>query len=164
MSEARHLAQLNIGRLAAPVDDPRVADFMSALDRVNSIGKRSPGFVWMMEGSGEPDTGNTESFIAGDRQLVSNLTVWTDVASLEQFVWNTVHRQFYARRAEWFEVMGEQHFVMWWVPEGYRPTLEEALVRLGHLRAHGPSEHAFGWDWLVEAQLWRQRGCAVAAE
>ncbi len=164
MTESRHLAQLNIGRLTAQPDDPRVAEFMAALDRVNSIGKRSPGFVWMMEGSGEPGRGNTENFIAGDRQLVSNLTVWTDVASLEQFVWNTVHRQFYARRAEWFEVMDEQHFVMWWVPEGHRPTLEEALARLEHLRAHGPSEHAFGWDWLAEAQLWRQRGCAVAAE
>ncbi len=160
----QQLAQLNIGRLAAPVDDPRVAEFMAALDRVNGIGKRAPGFVWMMEGSGEPGTGNTENFIAGDPQLVSNLTVWTDVASLEQFVWNTVHRQFYARRAEWFEVMGESHFVMWWVPQGHRPTLDEALARLEHLRAHGASDHAFGWDWLAEAKLWTRRGCAVAAE
>ena len=47
-----HLAELNIGRLVAETDDPRVADFMAALDRVNGIGKRMPGFVWMMEGSG----------------------------------------------------------------------------------------------------------------
>ena len=56
-----------------------------------------------------------------------------------------MHRQFYERRAEWFEVMGERHLVFWWVPEGHRPTLEEALARLAHLRAHGESEHAFGW-------------------
>ncbi len=159
-----HLAQLNVGRLAAPVDDPRVAEFMGALDRVNGIGKRSPGFVWMMEGSGEPGKGNTENCIAGDPQFVANLTVWTDVASLEQFVWNTVHRQFYARRTEWFQVMGAQHFVMWWVPEGHRPTLDEGLARLEHLRAHGASDHAFGWDWLAEAKLWTRRSCAVAAE
>jgi len=81
----RHLAQLNIGRLVADTDDPRVAEFMGALDRVNGLGKRMPGFVWMMEGSGEPGTGNTDAKIDGDPRFVSNLTVWQDVASLEIF-------------------------------------------------------------------------------
>jgi len=54
-----------------------------------------PGFVWMMEGSGEPGTGNTAHKIDGDPQFVSNLTVWEDVASLEKFVWGTIHKQFY---------------------------------------------------------------------
>lgn len=162
---ARHLAQLNVGRLVAETDDPRVADFMAALDRVNALGKRMPGFVWMMEGSGEPGTGNTEAKIGGDPRHVSNLTVWESVESLESFVWNTVHRQFYERRAEWFELMGAQHFVMWWVPAGHRPTLDEALARLEHLRAHGDSDEAFGWAWLDEARLWRTKMCsAVAAE
>ena len=133
----RHLAQLQ--RRAARggrTDDPRVAEFMAALDRVNGLGKRMPGFVWMMEGSGEPGTGNTETKIDGDPRFVSNLTVWESVEQLEHFVWNTVHRQFYERRREWFEVLGEMHLVLWWVPEGHRPTLEEALARLAHLRAH----------------------------
>jgi hypothetical protein len=145
-----HLAQLNIGRLVADTDDPRVAPFMKALDAVNGIGKRSPGFVWMMEGSGEPGTGNTEAKIDGDPRFVANLTVWEDAASLEAFVWKTVHRQFYARRAEWFEVLGEMHFVMWRVAPGHRPTLDEGLARLAHLRAHGDSDHAFGWAYLKE--------------
>ncbi|MFN3209176.1 MAG: DUF3291 domain-containing protein [Roseovarius sp.] len=160
-----HLAQLNVGRLVAPTDDPRVAEFMGALDRVNGLGKRMPGFVWMMEGSGEPGTGNTGNNIGDDPQFVANLTVWEDVKSLENFVWNTVHRQFYERRAEWFEVMGDMHFVMWWVPQGHRPSLDEALARLEHLRAEGDSDHAFGWSYLKEASLWKSRGCApVAAE
>lgn len=159
-----HLAELNIGRLLAPTDDPRVAEFMGALDRVNGLGKRMPGFVWMMEGSGTPGTGNTENCIAGDPQSVANLTVWTDIASLEQFVWNTVHRQFYQRRAAWFEVLDKMHFVMWWVPQGHRPTLEEGLERLEHLRANGASAYAFGWDWLDEAQLWKRRSCTAATE
>ena len=154
-----HLAQLNIGRLVAETDDPRVAEFMAALDRVNGIGKRMPGFVWMMEGSGEPGTGNTETKIDGDPRFVSNLTVWESVEALEQFVWNTVHRQFYERRAEWFEVLGERHLVMWWVPEGHRPTLEEALARLEHLRAHGDSDHAFGLGACEgERGCWRDAG------
>lgn len=159
-----HLAELNVVRLVAPTDDPRVADFMNNLDRINGLGKRMPGFVWMMEGSGEPGTGNTEAKIEGDPQFVSNLTVWEDLPSLENFVWNTVHRQFYNRRAEWFEVMGKMHFVMWWVPEGHRPTLDEALARLDHLNEHGASDEAFGWAWLRENGLWKDHACGVAAE
>lgn len=165
MTGQMHLAELNVGRLLAPTDDPRVAEFMAALDRVNGIGKRSRGFVWMMEGSGEPGTGNTETKIGGDAQFVSNLTVWEDVAALEHFVWNTVHRTFYERRAEWFEVLGRQHFVMWWIPAGHRPTLDEALERLAWREANGDSDWAFGWSYLKDVTLWRDRQCArVAAE
>ena len=161
---ARHLAQLNFGRLVAETDDPRVAEFMAALDRVNGLGKRMPGFVWMMEGSGEPGTGNTETKIDGDPRFVSNLTVWESVEALEAFVWKTVHRQFYERRREWFDVLGEKHLVMWWVPEGHRPTLEEGLERLAQLRAQGDSDRAFGWAYIEAARLWRERACNVAAE
>ncbi len=159
-----HLAELNIGRLLAPTDDPRVAEFMEALDRVNGLGKRMPGFVWMMEGSGEPGTGNTENHIGDDPQFVSNLTVWESVETLENFVWNTVHRQFYERRHDWFEVLGKMHFVMWWIEDGHRPTLDEGLQRLDHLRAHGNTPDAFGWDGIPEAELWRKRACSEAAE
>ena len=158
-----HLAELNIGRLNAPVDDPRVHDFMANLDRVNGMGKRMPGFVWMMEGSGEPGTGNTENSIGDDPQFVANLTVWEDADSLRNFVWNTVHKQFYERRAEWFELLGEQHFVMWLVADGHKPTLEEALARLEHLKAQGDSDFAFGWDALEGAAEWHAKQCGVAA-
>ncbi|ABG32782.1 DUF3291 domain-containing protein [Roseobacter denitrificans] len=166
MADAKmHLAELNVGRLAAPTDDPRVAEFMENLDRINGLGKRMPGFVWMMEGSGEPGTGNTEAKIDGDPLYVSNLTVWESVETLEQFVWGTVHKQFYARRQEWFEVLGEMHFVMWWVPVGHKPTLDEALERLEYLKAHGDSDHAFGWAHLTNASKWKDNRCApVAAE
>lgn len=156
MRPGYHLAELNIGRLLAPPDDPRVAPFMQALDKVNGIGKRSPGFVWMMEGSGAPGTGNTENPIDDDPQFVANLTVWEDAESLGAYVWNTVHRQFYDRRAEWFELLGEHHFVMWWVPAGNRPTLEEGLVRLDALRANGPGDEAFGWEAFGGTDRWRR--------
>ena len=159
-----HLAELNLGRLLAPTDDPRVGEFMNALDRINGLGKRMPGFVWMMEGSGGPGTGNTDAKIGGDAQFVSNLTVWESVETLEAFVWNTVHRTFYERRQEWFEVLGKMHFVMWWVPAGHKPTLEEALGKLDQLQTQGDSEAAFGWKYLKQATLWQTRSCnAVAA-
>lgn len=156
-----HLAQLNIGRLVADTDDPPVAAFMNAIDMVNGIGKRSPGFVWMMEGSGAPGTGNTEAKIAGDPRFISNLTVWETVPALENFVWNTLHRQFYERRAEWFEALTEQHLVMWWVLVGHRPTLEEALDRLAHLNARGDSDRAFGWSHLPDSRLRQRHRCAA---
>jgi hypothetical protein len=160
-----HLAELNVGRLLAPTDDPRVAEFMANLDRVNGLGKRMPGFVWMMEGSGEPGTGNTENSVEDDPQFVANLTVWEDAPSLERFVWGTIHKQFYERRAEWFALLGDQHFVMWWVPAGHRPTLDEALERMEYLKTNGPGERAFGWAQLADADQWRDNGCtAVAAE
>ncbi|MGH1329964.1 MAG: DUF3291 domain-containing protein [Paracoccaceae bacterium] len=157
-----HIAELNVARLLAPTDDPRVAEFMGALDRINGMGKRMPGFIWMMEGSGEPGTGNTEAAIGGDPQFIPNLTVWRDAPSLETFVFDTVHAKFFERRAEWFEVLGDMHLVMWWVPEGHQPTLDEALNRLEMLRQNGPSEAAFGWDYLRDAGLLGLRMQAAA--
>ncbi|MAK60542.1 MAG: hypothetical protein CMK09_06160 [Ponticaulis sp.] len=158
-----NLAELNVGRLVAPTDDPRVKDFMDNIDFINGLGKQMPGFVWMMEGSGEPGTGNTEAAVGGDPQFVSNLTVWRDVESLERFVWGTVHKKIYERRAEWFELMSEMHFVMWWVPEGHEPTLEEALEKLELRRTNGDTDEAFGWDYLKEAKMHRAHGCRSVA-
>ena len=143
-----HLAELNIGRLLAPTDDPRVADFMNNLDRINGLGKRMPGFVWMMEGSGEPGTGNTETKIDGDPQFVTNLTVWEDLASLENFVFNTLHAKFMDRKGDWFEVLKQEHFAMWWIEPGHRPTLDEGLARIKRREADGDGPDAFGWDWI----------------
>ena len=165
MTSIQHLAELNIGRLVAEPGDARVAEFMGALDKINGMGKRMPGFVWMAEGSGEPGTGNTENNIGDDPKFVANLTVWEDVESLEHFVFNTVHKQFYDRREEWFELMQDQHFVMWYVEPGHKPTLDEALERLAYKQEHGDSDQAFGWSYIKEAKLFREKSCRpVAAE
>lgn len=142
------LAELNIGRLIAPTDDPRVAEFMDNLDRINGLGKRMPGFVWMMEGSGEPGTGNTDTCIDGDPQFVANLSVWETPEQLQTFVFDTLHARFMNRGKEWFEGLVQMHFVMWWVPAGTQPTLEDALAKLRYREEHGDSADAFGWDWL----------------
>lgn len=143
--KGHHLAELNIGRLLAPVGDPRVAEFVDNIAKINGLGKRMPGFVWMLEGSGGP--GATDHALAGDPQLVPNLTVWEDLPSLERFVWGTVHKKFFERRRDWFEILGDMHFVMWWVPQRHQPTLTEALEKLEDLRANGDSDAVFGWDY-----------------
>ena len=145
-----HLAELNVRRLVAPPDDPRVVDFMNNLDRINGLGKRMPRFVWMMEGSGGPGTGNTNAKLNDDPLFVPNLTVWEDYETLSAFVYQTLHKKFIDRKAEWFEVLEDKHFVMWWILAGHMPTLDEALARLAHFRDHGETEHAFGRSYFAE--------------
>ena len=55
-------------------------------------------------------------------------------------------------------MLGETHVVMWWVPEGHRPTPEEARDRLAHRRARGGTGLTFGWSGLADARLLRDRG------
>ena len=43
-----HVAELNIGRLNYPIDDPRMAAFVDNLGRVNALAERMPGFVWRL--------------------------------------------------------------------------------------------------------------------
>ncbi|MHA7772752.1 DUF3291 domain-containing protein [Roseibium sp. M-1] len=159
MSEM-HLAELNIARLRYDINDPRVADFVNNLNRVNAAAERSPGFVWRLVADADTSVAMAPE---ADPMVIPNLSVWTDVTSLENFVFKTVHKRIYDRRAEWFDLMDKMHFVMWRVEAGHQPTLEEAFERLDHLNANGSSDHAFGWDHLREANLWRSVGCSGSA-
>ena len=49
---------------------------------------------------------------------------------------------------------------MWWVGKNHRPTAQEGRQRLEHLEAHGPSDHAFGWESLNQNNLWMTARCA----
>ena len=154
----QHLAQLNIGRFRYPTSDPRMEDFMNNLDLVNAIAERSPGFVWRLK----DESGNATNFRPfPDPQMAVNLTVWESVEALERYVYQTVHKRFYGRREECFDTMAGPHLVMWWIPAGHVPTLQEAKERLEHLAAHGPSDHAFGWEGVAAAQLWKTARCAA---
>ena len=158
-----HLAEFNIGVLRYDWDDPRVADFADNEPRVNALAERAEGFVWRMN-SEEMERAqlDPDGPLGGNPRTASTLSVWTDAASLEQFVWNTVHRNFYARRAEWYDATDSHRLGMWWVPEGTRPSAADGMARLARLEAEGPSEHAFGWSELKDARLWKTRGCGDA--
>ena len=45
-----HLAQANIGRTRAPLDDPIMEGFRTQLDPINALADRTPGFVWRLQG------------------------------------------------------------------------------------------------------------------
>jgi hypothetical protein len=134
------LAQYNIGRLRYPLDDPRMADFTSNVDRINALAERIDGFVWRLSGpSGNAlDMGPTWD-------LVPNITLWRSVESLRRFAYQTAHRHFIARAAEWFLPTDGPKLVMWWVDDNHRPTMDEGAARLLRLAQYGPHQEAFGF-------------------
>ena len=135
-----HLAQLNIGRLRAPMDDPRIDDFRENLDPVNALAEASPGFLWRLQ----DDAGNATGIKPfGDDLEIVNLTVWESIDALADFTYRSGHTEFLRRRREFFEAPTEPILCLWWIPEGTIPTVEDAIARLVHLRAHGPSPTAF---------------------
>ena len=134
------LAQLNVGRLLAPVESEEIAGFVAALDPVNVIADASPGFVWRLQ----TEAGNaTDIRPTEDDLFLINMSVWADLESLRAFTYDTEHVAILRRRREWFERLATAHLVLWWVPTGHIPTVDEALDRLDHLRAHGPTPAAF---------------------
>jgi hypothetical protein len=136
-----HLAQINIGRIVTDTpDDPRLADFMNALDEINALAESSPGFVWRLQS----DSGNaTDIHAFDDPRMLVNMSVWESVEALRTYVYQSAHTPFVGRRREWFDAPSGSIIALWWVPAGHLPTLEEAKQRLDHLQRHGPSDHAF---------------------
>ncbi len=153
----RCLAQINIGRLRAPIDAPDVAEFVDALERVNALAERSPGFVWRYDDGGASGGAVEAPPDPEDPRFIVNYSIWSDAVEFERFVWRTVHARFFDRRGEWFEPMVGPTLAMWFIAPDERPPLSEALARLDDLRANGPSERVFGWEGLEGAKLWRER-------
>ena len=143
MSQDVHLAELNVGRFLAPLDDPRIKDFVDNLGRINALAEAAPGFVWRRTGEGN-DATDIRPF-DGDPMMAVNLSVWTDLASLGAYVYRSDHVQIMRRRREFFEVPAEAFMTLWWIPAGTVPTLAEAIDRLEHFRRHGPTPYAFSF-------------------
>lgn len=147
-----HLAQLNIRRIRYGIEDPGMADFANNLAMMNGLAEHTTGFVWRYIDESDNSTSTRPYF---DPRIAINLSVWENVEALERFVYQTIHKRFYGRRAEWFEHFEDPYFAMWWVPAGHRPSVEEAVARLEHLKRNGPSDHTFDW-----VQLWKTARCA----
>jgi len=43
-----HIAQVNVGRIFAELDDPIMAGFINRLDEINVLADAAPGFVWRL--------------------------------------------------------------------------------------------------------------------
>ena len=138
--DSHHLGQLNIARAVAPIDDLAMADFVANLDRINELGDASPGFVWRLK----DETGAATSIHAFDDPLmIVNLTVWTSIEALRAYAYRSAHVEVFRRRREWFVPLDGPNLVLWWIPAGHIPSLDEARHRLDHLAANGPTPAAF---------------------
>lgn len=134
------LAQLNIARLKHPLDSPQLKDFVDNLEPINQLAERSPGFVWRLQA----EIGSAITIRAfSDPEIIVNLSVWESTEALKNFVYQSNHAGFVKRRREWFEHMKESYYVLWWVADGHRPSVEEARAKLDLLRREGESPEAF---------------------
>ncbi len=136
---AYELAQLNIAIMKEPLDSPGMADFVANLDRINALAEESPGFVWRLQ----TEEGDATTLRPLGEDTLVNMSVWRDVESLNTYVYQSGHAEIMRRRKEWFDKMREAFVVLWWVPKGHRPTIQEAIEKLETLRAKGPTEEAF---------------------
>jgi hypothetical protein len=140
-----HLAQINIARLLAPIDDPRIAEFVAQLDTINAVAEESPGFVWRLKS----DSGNaTDIAYNDDPFVIVNMSVWESLAALRDYVYRSQHVQVLKDRANWFEKMEKPHYCLWWIPAGHVPTVAEGRQRLEHYQLHGPTQHSFWFSKL----------------
>jgi hypothetical protein len=154
-----HLAQVNIGRIVAPLDDPVMAGFVTRLDELNALADRSPGFVWRLQG---PEGNNTYLHpFEGDERLLLNMSVWESIEHLRAYVYNTSHSDLLRQRRNWFEKFERTVLALWWIPAGHIPSVDEAKKRLASIDQHGPTPFAFTFkttfapdDAVIDATDW----------
>src|SRR5690242_932777 len=121
---AFHVAQLNVARNRAPLDSPEMA-----------------GFVWRLV---DAEGANATALRPYGPDLMVNMSVWKSIEALYEFTYRTAHLDVLRHRRDWFDHDGlSEYTVLWWVPAGTIPTLEEARRRLDLLSRRAPSPEAF---------------------
>ncbi|MEJ7588566.1 MAG: DUF3291 domain-containing protein [Ferruginibacter sp.] len=136
------LAQVNIARMLGPIDSPVMAEFVSNLNRINTLAEQSDGFVWRLKG----DNNNATSIkVFDDDFLIVNMSVWKNEGALYQFVYKSGHVEVFRRRREWFEKMPEMYMALWYIPAGHLPTPAEAIEQLMYLRKNGETPFSFNF-------------------
>jgi hypothetical protein len=135
-----HLAQINIGRLVAPLDDPRLAGFTNRLDEINALAESTPGFVWRLKS----DSGNaTDIPYNDDPALIVNMSVWESLEALRDYTYLSKHVEVFRERAQYFQKMTLPHYCLWWVPVGHIPSVQEGRERMEHYQTHGATPFSF---------------------
>jgi heme-degrading monooxygenase HmoA len=142
LSTKYHIAQVNIARMKAPLDDPIMAEFVAALDEINALADRSPGFVWRLQS----DAGNaTDLRPYNDDLILFNLSVWESLEQLQAYVYSSAHTEVMRQRRQWFEKFSGMYLALWWVEAGQIPTVIAAKQRIDYFNQHGESEWAFSF-------------------
>lgn len=144
-----HIAQVNIARMLAPLDSPKMQDFVNNIDRINALADEAEGFVWRLQ----EDSGNATDIRAfEDDWLILNMSVWQNVDVLYQYTYYSGHVEVFRRREEWFEIVKDPMMAMWWVEAGTIPTIADGKERLDHLRINGPTAQSFTFKRRFDPQ------------
>jgi hypothetical protein len=137
-----HLAQINIARMLASIDDPIMAEFVAQLTPINALAEESPGFVWRLQS----ENGDATSIkVYDDDMIIINLTVWESVDALREYVYKSAHHGVLRDRKRWFEKFDGPYYGLWWVSAGHLPDTNEGKERLDYLREHGDTAYAFSF-------------------
>ncbi len=148
MPTGHHLAQVNIARMRAPIDDPLMASFRAKLDEVNAAAEQSSGFVWRLQ----DDTGDATAIRAFEDPLILiNMSVWRDLESLQDYTYRSTHLAVLRDRKHWFEKMDGPPVALWWIPEGHTPTADEGKLHIAMLMKNGPTADSFTFQQAFEA-------------
>jgi hypothetical protein len=150
-----HIAQVNIGRIRAELDDPIMAGFVTRLDEINALADSSPGFVWRLQ----TNEGNATYLRPyADERMLLNMSVWETVESLRYYVFKTAHVEMVRKRQAWFEKFSGAYAALWWVPVGHIPGIDEAKKRIEHFDFHGPTQFAFTFNSVFQPDEQFQQG------
>jgi hypothetical protein len=116
-----------------------MAGFRAGLEPINALADGAPGFVWRLQ----TDDGDATAIRPyADERMIVNMSVWESIEALRAFVYASGHTSVMRNRRAWFDKL-ETYLVLWWVPAGHEPTIDEAKERLEHLKRRGPTPYAF---------------------
>src|SRR5438128_8657791 len=108
-----HLAQVNIARMKASLDDPVMSGFVARLDEINALADCSPGFVWRLQ----TEQGNATYLRPyDDDRILFNLSLWETVEDLRTYVYHTAHAEVLRQRRQWFDHFAGIYVALWWIP------------------------------------------------
>jgi Domain of unknown function (DUF3291) len=144
-----HLAQVNIGKILAPMDSEVMSEFKNNLDRINALAEASEGFVWRLK---EENNNATSIKVFEDDFMLINMSVWKDIDSLYNYVYESAHVEYLKNRKLWFEKLTDKYMALWWIPAGHIPTPSEAIERINHIQLHGDTAFAFGFKKRFTAE------------
>ena len=135
-----HLAQINIARLVAPLDDSRTAEFVALLEPINALADEAPGFVWRLKS----ESGNaTDIAYNDDPFVIVNMSVWESLEALRTYAYKSDHAKVFRDRAKWFERFEKSSYCLWWIPLGHIPSVAEGRERLEHYQKNGATPYSF---------------------
>lgn len=140
MQRNKVLAQINVARAIAPLDDQKMHGFVSQLDEINRLAENAPGFIWRLQ-TEFGDATDIQAF--DDPQMIVNMSVWDSMQSLKSYVYSGEHLAAVKRRAEWFHRIRTPHLALWWISEGHVPSINEGLEALTNIARFGSTQKAF---------------------